>query len=213
MLLVMRAVSRSILSCVIKVCVTAWFLPMIWSAARRKSKFLRLSSLVSGDWHPSINTPVAMYRLNDTHGFNWGSFQRDYDGQWLFLTSDTLKWLISRMMLTISCAAILQRARHCLIILWSRPCFSAFDMAAWWRQIVEAWIFMFRYTTLGSHRPAGSLSRSGRNIKVFESTFSILRCRFQNSPFMKSSGWSFGPGRCRWSQLWPKRHAISTTPA
>lgn len=45
--------------------------------------------------------------------------------------------------------------------------------------------------------PAGSLSRSGRNMKVFDSTLSIVRCRCQNSPFKKSSGCSFWPGRCK----------------
>jgi len=77
--------------------------------------------------------------------------------------------------------------------------------------MVDVCIDMLVKTILGFCSPDGSFRYDGRHSDVLSSTLSMLRCRFQNSPFMSLSR-SSASGRWRWTRLRPKRQAKSTMP-
>ena len=70
--------------------------------------------------------------------------------------------------------------------------------------VTPAPVLMLRRNETWLERP----KRQGK----FNIPLSILRCRFQNSPFCTSFGFSLGPDRWRCWKLWPKSVAEIMTP-
>jgi len=89
--------------------------------------------------------------------------------------------------------------------------FSALNIAAWCKQIVDVWMLIFVNTTFALSTPAGSRKWLGKDIWILSNMLSMFRCLRQNSPF-RSSSLSSTSGRCKCMRLRPKREAMRQTP-
>lgn len=77
------------------------------------------------------------------------------------LTAAKSMWLIILIKEAISAAAVTHRILLSLLTLTGKWCLSALKIAAWWRQMEEVWMLIFRNTTFGSDKPVGSRRWSG----------------------------------------------------
>lgn len=73
------------------------------------------------------------------------------------LTVATSKWLTIRIIPAISAAASMHRVLLSEAMEGGSRFLSALKMAAWWRQMVDVWMFMFRNTIFAFANPAGNL--------------------------------------------------------
>jgi len=67
------------------------------------------------------------------------------------------RWLIILIKEAISAAAVTHRTLLSLLTLAGKRYLSALKIAAWWRQMTEVWILMFKNTAFGSDSPLGNL--------------------------------------------------------